>query len=221
MPTESRRLPKRGVAKNGNKPKRVRRAAKAGSESVDSVTEEGRVAVAPTMPTEAATVAETAEAEKESDLAAETAAVGKEGDVAVEKAPAEKEGNLGHSPSSVQEERTEVTVAKEMAVLFRIIKDLQKLDTKLIVGNTDQEQFEDMYRLAQLSELDREAELAKRHADLQARQEMEAIQEQQRQVDDMSTAVAEQMKRREMEALQSRNQVSFLVQFLQYCVYSL
>jgi hypothetical protein len=173
------------------------------------------------MPTEAATVAETAEAEKESDLAAETAAVEKEGDVEVEKAPAEKEGNLGHSPSSVQEERTEVTVAKEMAVLFRIIKDLQKLDTKLIVGNTDQEQFEDMYRLAQLSELDREAELAKRHADLQARQEMEAIQEQQRQVDDMSTAVAEQMKRREMEALQSRNQVSFLVQFLQYCVYSL
>jgi hypothetical protein len=181
-----------------------------------------------------------------------------EGDVVVEKAPAEKEGGSGHSPSSVQEERTEVTVAEEMAtpveevveeesmeeasqgdeeenweggsqgvpqegavatvlinsavaasqdmypsstVLFRIIKDLQKRDKNLIVGNTDQEQFEDMYRLSQLSELDREAELAKCHADLKAHQEMEAIQEQQRQVDHMRAAVAEQTKRREMEAL--------------------
>jgi hypothetical protein len=107
------------------------------------------------------------------------------------------------------------------AVLFRIIKDLQKLDPNLIVGNTDEEQFDDMYRLAQLSQLEREAELAKCHAVVKARRDMEQLQEQQRQVDHMRAAVAEQTKRREKEALQSRNKVSFLVQFLWYCVFSL
>jgi hypothetical protein len=75
MLTESRQVPKRGVAKDGNKPERARRGAKAGAEAVDSVIEEGRVAVAPPTPTEAATVA-----------VAETAAAEKEGDVVIEKA---------------------------------------------------------------------------------------------------------------------------------------
>jgi hypothetical protein len=63
--------------------------------------------------------------------------------------------------------------------------------------------------------------LAKCHAVVKARQDMEQLQEQQRQVDHMRAAVAEQTKRREKEALQSRNKVSFLVQFLWYCVFSL
>jgi hypothetical protein len=65
--------------------------------------------------------------------------------------------------------------------------------------------------MAQMSELDREAELAKRHDALKARQDMQKLQEQQRQVDHMRASVAEQMKRREVEALWTSNQVSFLV----------
>jgi hypothetical protein len=67
--------------------------------------------------------------------------------------------------------------------------------------------------MAQMSELDREAELAKRHDARKARQDMQKLQEQQRQVDHMRASVAEQMKRREVEALRASNQVSFLVVF--------
>ncbi len=62
-----------------------------------------------------------------------------------------------------------------------------------------------------MRELDREAELAKGHDALKARQNMQKLQEQQRQVDHIRASMAEQMKRREVEALQTSNQVSFLV----------
>ncbi len=63
-----------------------------------------------------------------------------------------------------------------------------------------------------MSELDREAELAKRHDARKARQDMQKLQEQQRQVDCMRAlraSVAEQTKRRELEALRASYQVSF------------
>jgi hypothetical protein len=97
------------------------------------------------------------------------------------------------------------------AVTFRIFKNFVKVDLNLIVGNNEQEWFADIYRMAQMSKLDREAELAKCHDALKARQDMKKLQQQQRQVDHMRASVAEQMKRREVEALQSSNQVSFLV----------
>ncbi len=62
-----------------------------------------------------------------------------------------------------------------------------------------------------MSDLEREAELAKRHDALKAHQDMLKLHEHQWQVDRMRAAVAEQTKRREAEALGSRNQVSFLV----------
>ncbi len=94
-----RRLPKRSVAKDGNKAKRARRGGKAGCNAVDSVTKEGRVSVAPTMPTEAVAVAvpETAEAEKEGSLAVGTAAETE----AVEK---EKERSLASETDAVENE---------------------------------------------------------------------------------------------------------------------
>jgi hypothetical protein len=75
--------------------------------------------------------------------------------------------------------------------------------------------------MSQMSDFDREAELAKRHDALKAQQDMEKVQEHQRQVDRMRAAVAEQTKRREVEALGSRNQVSFLVYFLRCCINTL
>ena len=105
MPSE-RRLPKRSVAKDGNKSKKPRRGGKAGSKAVLSETEEGRV-----LPTEAATVAgpETAAAEKE--------AVEKEGSlVAPETAEAEKEGSLA-AVSEVVENEKERSLASETLVV--------------------------------------------------------------------------------------------------------
>ena len=96
MPTE-RRLPKRSVAKDGNKSKRPRRGGKAGSG-----TKEGRV-----LPTEAATVAvlETAAAEKE--------AVEKEGSiVAPETAEAEKERSLAAVSEVVANEKERSLVSE-------------------------------------------------------------------------------------------------------------
>jgi hypothetical protein len=58
------------------------------------------------------------------------------------------------------------------AVAFRIYRNFEKVNTNLIVGNNELERFEDMYRLAQMSELDREAELAKCHDALKAHQDM-------------------------------------------------
>ena len=102
MPTD-RRLPKRSVAKDGNKSKKPRRGGKAGSG-----TKEGRVSVAPTVDTAAVTVAvpETA--------AAETEAVEKEGSlVAPETAEAEKEGSLA-AVSEVVENENERSLASEV-----------------------------------------------------------------------------------------------------------
>jgi hypothetical protein len=102
MPTE-RQLPKRSVAKDGNKSKKPRRGGKAGSKAVHSETEEGRV-----LPTEAATVAvpETAAAEKET--------VEKEGSiVAPETEEAEKEGSLA-AVSEVVENENERSLALEV-----------------------------------------------------------------------------------------------------------
>jgi hypothetical protein len=63
-----------------------------------------------------------------------------------------------------------------------------------------------------MSDLEKEAELAKRHDALKACQDMEKLEEQQRQLAQMRAAVAEQKKRSEQESLKmSRNQVSFLV----------
>jgi hypothetical protein len=97
------------------------------------------------------------------------------------------------------------------AAAFKIFKNFEKIDSNLIVGNNEQEQFADIYRMAQMSELDREAELAKCHDALKARQDMQKLQEQQQQVDHMRASVAEQMKRREVEALRSSNQVRILI----------
>ena len=95
------------------------------------------------------------------------------------------------------------------AAAFKIFKNFEKIDFDLIVGNNQKERFADVYRMAQMSELDREAELAKRHDARKARQDMQKLQEQQRQVDRMRASVAEQTKRREVEALRASNQVSF------------
>jgi uncharacterized protein (UPF0128 family) len=104
------------------------------------------------------------------------------------------------------------TDAVEKEVAFKIFKNFEKIDFDLIVGNNKQERFADIYRMAQMSELDREAELAKCHDAHKAHQDMQKLQEQQRQVDHMRASVAEQTKRREQESLKmSRNQVSFLV----------
>ncbi len=97
------------------------------------------------------------------------------------------------------------------AAAFKIFKNFEKIDFDLIVGNNQQERFADIYRMAQMSKLDREAELAKCHDALKACQDMQKLQEQQRQVDHMRASVAEQTKRREVEALRTSNQVSFLV----------
>ena len=89
MPTErQRRLPKRSVVKDGNKVKKARRGGKAGSG-----TEEGRVSVAPTVDTAAATVAvpETAAAETEAVAVPETAEAEKEGSLAAVSEVVEKE----------------------------------------------------------------------------------------------------------------------------------
>jgi uncharacterized protein YjgD (DUF1641 family) len=75
--------------------------------------------------------------------------------------------------------------------------------------------------MAQMSEFDREAELAKRHDALKAEQDMEKVQEHQQQLAQMRAAVDEQRKRREVEALRANNQVSFLVQFLCYFINTL
>jgi hypothetical protein len=64
--------------------------------------------------------------------------------------------------------------------------------------------------MAQMSEFDREAELAKCHNALKAHQDMEELQKHQQQLAQMRAAVDEQTKRREVEALRSRNKVSFL-----------
>jgi hypothetical protein len=93
---------------------------------------------------------------------------------------------------------------------LRIYKNFEKVDPNLVVGNNELERFQDMYRMAQMSEFDREAELAKRHDALKARQDMQKVQEHQRRLAQMRAAVAEQKKRSEQEALRSRNQVSFL-----------
>jgi hypothetical protein len=95
------------------------------------------------------------------------------------------------------------------AAAFKIFKNFEKIDFDLVVGNNQKERFADVYRMAQMSELDREAELAKRHDARKARQDMQKLQEQQRQVDRMRASVAEQTKRREVEALRASNQVSF------------
>jgi hypothetical protein len=71
------------------------------------------------------------------------------------------------------------------AAAFKIFKNFEKIDFDLIVGNNEQEQFANIYRMAQMSELDREAELAKCHDALKACQDMQKLQEQQRQVDHM------------------------------------
>jgi hypothetical protein len=331
MPTE-RRIAKRGVAKDGNKAKKARRGGKAGSGAVDSVSEEGRVSVAPTMPTEAATVAvpetavaekegslaapgtaeaekegslaapETAEAEMEDSLAAETEtavetaaetkavektdALEKEGNAAVEAGTVEEvEGHEAETEAGTVEEvegheaETEAGTVEEVeeeesveeagtveeveegasveeaslgdgeddcddgsqgvpqegvvapvlinaavaaiqpsqdmgdisALAFRVYKNFDKVDPNLVFGNNELERFQDMYRMAEMSELDKEAELAKCHDALKAHQDMEKLQEHQQQLDRMRASVAEQMKRREVEALRSRNQVSFLV----------
>jgi hypothetical protein len=108
MPTErrERRLCKRSVAKDGNKAKKARRGGKAGSG-----TEEGRVSVAPTIDTAAATVA------VPETVAAETEAVEKEGSlVAPETAEAEKEGSLA-AVSEVVEKEKERSLASEMVVV--------------------------------------------------------------------------------------------------------
>jgi hypothetical protein len=83
MPTE-RRLPKRSVAKDGNKAKKARRGGKAGFG-----TKEGRVSVAATIDTAAATVAvpETAAAETEAVAVPETAEAEKEGSLASRTSP--------------------------------------------------------------------------------------------------------------------------------------
>jgi hypothetical protein len=83
------------------------------------------------------------------------------------------------------------------AILFRMLSKSENVNPNLIFGNTDMEWFDDMYKLAALSELDREAEVAICHADLTAHQDMDEIHEQQRQVDNMRAAVAEQTKRRQ------------------------
>ena len=109
MPSE-RRLPKRSVAKDGNKSKKPGRGGKAGSKAVHSETEEGRV-----LPTEAATVAvpETAAAEKE--------AVVKEGSiVAPETAEAEKERSLA-AVSEVVENEKERSLASETVVVDKAV----------------------------------------------------------------------------------------------------
>jgi hypothetical protein len=107
------------------------------------------------------------------------------------------------------------------AVEFAFYKNFEKVDPRIKRGNYPLEQFQDMYRMSQMSDFDREAELAKRHDALKAQQDMEKVQEHQRQVDRMRAAVAEQTKRREVEALGSRNQVSFLVYFLRCCINTL
>ena len=104
---------------------------------------------------------------------------------------------------------------------LRIYKNFEKVDPNLVVGNNELERFQDMYRMAQMSEFDREAELAKRHDALKAQQDMEKVQEQQQQLAQMRAAVDEQRKRREVEALRANNQVSFLVQFLCYFINTL
>jgi hypothetical protein len=96
------------------------------------------------------------------------------------------------------------------AAVFKIFKNFEKIDMDLVVGNNQQERFADVYRMAQMSELDREAELAKRHDARKARQDMQKLQKQQRQVDRMRASVAEQTKRREVEALRASNQVRLL-----------
>ena len=87
MPTD-RRLPKRSVAKDGNKSKKPRRGGKAGSG-----TKEGRVSVAPTVDTAAATVAlpEMAAAETEAVAVPETVEAEKEGSLAAVSEVVEKE----------------------------------------------------------------------------------------------------------------------------------
>jgi hypothetical protein len=97
------------------------------------------------------------------------------------------------------------------AAAFKLYRHLETVDPKLIMGNTEEEQFADKYRLGQMSDLERDAELAKRHDALKAHQDMEKLQEHQRQLAQMRAAVAEQTNRREVEALGSRNQVSLLV----------
>ncbi len=87
------------------------------------------------------------------------------------------------------------------AVAFRVYKNFDKVNPNLIFGNNELERFQDMYRMAEMSESDREAGLAKRHDALKAHQDMEKLQEQQRQLDRMRASVAEQTKRREVEAL--------------------
>jgi hypothetical protein len=103
MPSE-RRLPKRSVAKDGNKSKKPRRGGKAGSKAVHSEPEEGRV-----LPTEAATVAvpETAATE----------AVEKEGSlVAPEMVEAEKEGSLAALETAEAEMEKSLAAETETAV---------------------------------------------------------------------------------------------------------
>ncbi len=59
------------------------------------------------------------------------------------------------------------------SVAFKLYKNFEKVDLQLIMQNTEHEQFADMYRLAQMSDLEKEAELAKRHDVLKAHQDMD------------------------------------------------
>jgi hypothetical protein len=97
------------------------------------------------------------------------------------------------------------------AVEFEVYKNFEKVDPSIVRGNNPLERFQDMYRMAQMSDFDREAELAKCHDALKAQQDMEKVQEHQQQLAQIRAAVAEQKKRSEQESLKmSRNQVSFL-----------
>jgi hypothetical protein len=176
------------------------------------------------------TAAETKAVEKEGDTAVEAGTVeeveGHESETeagTVEEVEEEESAEEAGTVEEVEDEESveEAGTVEEVeggavlvnvaeAAAFKLYQKLETVDPKLVMGNTEEERFADKYRLGQMSDLEREAELAKRHDALKAHQDMEELQKHQPQLAQMRAAVDEQMKRREVEALGSRNKVSFL-----------
>jgi hypothetical protein len=176
--------------------------------------------------------------EEGADVLAETVALEEEGDESngagtveeEEEEESKEEASMGDEEESCEDGShgvpqegvvAPVLVNVAEAAAFKLYRQLETVDPKLIMGNTEEERFADKYRLGQMSDFEREAELAKRHDALKAHQDMEKVQEHQRQLAQMRAAVDEQRKRREVEALRANNQVSFLVQFLCYFINTL
>jgi hypothetical protein len=82
----------------------------------------------------------------------------------------------------------------------KIMKELEAIPV-LIVGDMDEEQYDDKCMLTALNKLKGEAAVAKRHAILKARTNMEQLQKKQDQLARIDAAVAQQKKRREEEQL--------------------